>query len=82
MLAVTALLLMAAGPALAGDPVKGAAVLKRCMACHAIAAGGPNCVGPNLHGLTAIWASRRAFTIRAAPRALPEDGTIGSSTGG
>jgi cytochrome c len=51
-LAVLAALLLAAGSAAAaGDAVKGAAVFNRCKACHTIAAGGPNRIGPNLHGL-------------------------------
>jgi cytochrome c len=34
-----------------GDAAKGANVFKRCAICHTIAPGGPNRVGPNLHGL-------------------------------
>jgi cytochrome c len=33
----------------AADVAKGEAVFKKCMACHTIAAGGPNGIGPNLH---------------------------------
>ena len=35
----------------AADPAKGADVFKKCAACHTIEAGGPNGIGPNLHGV-------------------------------
>lgn len=38
-------------PAGGGDVTKGAAFAKRCGACHDFTAGGPNKVGPNLHGV-------------------------------
>jgi cytochrome c len=31
--------------------VSGEAVFKRCAACHNVAKGGPNGIGPNLHGV-------------------------------
>jgi cytochrome c len=34
----------------AADVAKGEAVFKKCVACHTIAAGGANGIGPNLHG--------------------------------
>lgn len=34
-----------------GDAAKGEIVFKKCAVCHTIEAGGPNRVGPNLHGL-------------------------------
>jgi cytochrome c len=33
------------------DVAKGEAVFKKCTACHTIAAGGANGLGPNLHGI-------------------------------
>ncbi len=42
------------GPSLAmllasGDPAKGEAIFAKCAACHTIAQGGPNGIGPNLY---------------------------------
>ncbi len=34
----------------AADPTKGEAVFKKCTACHSIASGGANGIGPNLWG--------------------------------
>ena len=34
----------------AADVAKGEAIFKKCVACHTIAAGGANGIGPNLHG--------------------------------
>ena len=40
------------GPAAAGDATAGKAVFNsQCAMCHTIAAGGPNLLGPNLHGI-------------------------------
>ncbi len=33
------------------DPAKGEAVFAKCTSCHTINAGGPNGIGPNLHGV-------------------------------
>ena len=43
--------LVLAGPAAAGDAAAGEKVFARCKACHTVEAGGPNRVGPNLHGV-------------------------------
>ena len=52
-LAVLALGLFVAlpGTASAQDAAAGEKVFNQCKACHTIEAGGPNRVGPNLHGV-------------------------------
>lgn len=35
----------------AGDLVNGRQVFNQCRSCHTVAAGAPNLVGPNLHGV-------------------------------
>ena len=53
-LAIAAMMLLAARPALsadAGDPARGEELFKRCVACHSIEANGRNKAGPRLHGL-------------------------------
>lgn len=35
----------------AGDPVRGAEIFRKCVACHTVESGGRNRVGPRLHGL-------------------------------
>ena len=50
--AALVLALCAAGPAAAGDAAAGKSVFNsQCAMCHTIAAGGPNLLGPNLHGI-------------------------------
>ena len=52
LLAAGLLVVTAASPAFAeGDAAKGEKLFARCKACHTIEAGGPNRVGPNLHGV-------------------------------
>lgn len=34
-----------------GDATKGETVFKKCAVCHTVDEGGPNRVGPNLHGI-------------------------------
>lgn len=51
-IAAAAITLLLAGAAqAAGDAKQGAQVFRRCQICHTLAAGQPNRVGPNLHGL-------------------------------
>ncbi len=47
------ILLASTSPAVAadGDPVKGEAVFKKCMACHKVGDGAKNAVGPVLNGV-------------------------------
>src|SRR5829696_2213044 len=48
---VFALAPLGSAMAQAGDPAAGQRVFNQCMACHTINQGGPNRVGPNLHGV-------------------------------
>lgn len=43
--------LLIAAPALAADPVLGKRQFAPCSACHTVDAGGPDKIGPNLHGV-------------------------------
>jgi cytochrome c len=47
------------------DPAKGEATFKKCMACHTIAPGAANGIGPNLHGVMgeAIGKGRGGFAF-------------------
>jgi len=45
------LVLMLPRIAFAADAKAGEAVFARCKICHTVQAGGPNTVGPNLHGV-------------------------------
>ncbi|NUB27899.1 cytochrome c family protein (plasmid) [Azospirillum brasilense] len=53
MFALLAFGLVASSPGLAAaqDAAAGEKVFNQCKACHTIEAGGPNRVGPNLHGV-------------------------------
>ena len=46
-----ALLVISTAAFAAGDPVQGKRQFAPCMACHTVEAGGPNKIGPNLHGI-------------------------------
>jgi cytochrome c len=49
--AILLLAILAAAPTDAADLAAGKAIFARCRICHAIAAGAPSTVGPNLHNL-------------------------------
>jgi len=54
----------------AGDPVKGAAVFKRCAICHNVEKDGGNGVGPNLFGI----AGRKSATVDGFNYSAPMKG--------
>ena len=51
ILASVAVTFSAANAFAAGDAVQGKRQFAPCSACHSLEAGGPNKVGPNLHGI-------------------------------
>ncbi len=53
LICTLAALMVSSGAAAAptGDPVHGQQLFARCAACHTVEAGGPNRLGPNLHGV-------------------------------
>jgi len=58
---------MLASVALAADPTAGEKVFARCKICHTVQAGGPNSVGPHLHGVFGRKAgSAEGFSYSAA----------------
>jgi cytochrome c len=46
-----AIVVLASRPGMAADAAAGQAVFNRCKICHAVEAGKPSPVGPNLHGV-------------------------------
>ena len=61
------LVLMLPRIAFAADAKAGEAVFARCKICHTVQAGGPNTVGPNLHGVFGRKAgSAEGFSYSAA----------------
>lgn len=61
----------------AGDPAKGARVFARCKACHTIEEGGPNRVGPNLHGVVGRHAASVAdYSYSKAMKKAGEEGLV------
>jgi cytochrome c len=53
----------------AADVAKGETVFKKCMACHVVAAGGANGIGPALHGVVGKAIASSAFAYSAGLKA-------------
>jgi cytochrome c len=51
----------------AADTARGQAVFKKCAACHDVTPGGPNRVGPNLHGIVNAKKARAADFAYSKP---------------
>lgn len=79
-LLLSVLVLLAATAAAAqpaGDPAKGERVFARCKACHTIEGGGPNRVGPNLHGVLGRPAASVAdYSYSKAMKEAAEKGLV------
>ena len=68
---------IAAAQAQSGDPAAGQRVFNQCSACHTINQGGPNRVGPNLHGVIGRKAgSIEGFRYSANLKELGEKGLV------
>lgn len=73
LLAATAAAAQPAG----GDPAKGERVFARCKACHTIEEGGPNRMGPNLHGVLGRPAASVAdYSYSKAMKEAAEKGLV------
>ncbi len=71
----TALIALPLAGALAdGDAVMGKRQFAPCSACHTVEAGGPNKVGPNLHGIIGQTAGMREDFVYST--ALKESGVV------
>ena len=78
-LALAAPVVGAKAQAPAGDPAAGQRVFNQCMACHTINQGGPNRVGPNLHGVVGRKAgSIEGFRYSANMKQYAEAGNVWS----
>jgi cytochrome c len=75
LVALLALAPVAGAKAQAGDAEAGRRVFNQCMACHTIQQGGPNRVGPNLHGVVGRKAGAvDGFRYSANMKQLAEGG--------
>jgi cytochrome c len=75
LVALLALAPVAGAKAQAGDAEAGRRVFNQCMACHTINQGGPNRVGPNLHGVVGRKAGAvDGFRYSANMKQLAEGG--------
>ena len=62
-----------------GDPEAGKRVFNQCSACHTINEGGPNRVGPNLHGVIGRKAAaKEGFRYSSAMQKKGEEGLVWS----
>lgn len=62
-----------------GDPAAGQRVFNQCSACHTINEGGPNRVGPNLHGVIGRKAaSKEGFRYSPAMQKKGEENLVWS----
>ena len=82
-LAALALAMTVSGAALAdddgGDIAKGKKIFARCKACHTVEEGGPDRIGPNLHGVfgrTAV--TKEGFKFADAMIQHGKDGLVWS----
>ncbi|PKQ01485.1 MAG: cytochrome c family protein [Alphaproteobacteria bacterium HGW-Alphaproteobacteria-12] len=75
-----ALVMTESGAALAdddGDIAKGKKIFARCKACHTIEEGGPDRIGPNLHGMFGRTAgTKEGFKFSEAMIQHGEDGLV------
>ncbi len=68
---------LAQGTSVRGDPVRGGKLFLQCRACHTVAAGERNGVGPNLNGVAgAKAASKPGYTFSPA---LTKSGIVWTS---
>src|SRR3954469_24555493 len=64
---IVALVVVSTAAYAAGDPVQGKRQFAPCSACHTVDAGGPNKIGPNLHGIFGRTAGTKSdYTYSAA----------------
>ena len=70
---------LGAAMAQSGDADAGKRVFNQCMACHTINEGGPNRVGPNLHGVIGRKAaSKEGFKYSSAMQKKGEENWVWS----
>lgn len=82
-LAALALVMTVSGAALAdddgGDIAKGKKIFARCKACHTVEEGGPDRIGPNLHGVFGRTAgTKEGFKFSDAMTQHGQDGLVWS----
>lgn len=78
-LAALALAMTVSGAALADGPdiSKGKKIFARCKACHTLEEGGPDRIGPNLHGVIGRTAgTKEGFKYSDSMKQHGEDGLV------